>query len=183
MAKKKNTDIRQISPERFSPHDLLLLAMARALAPKIMPALAAVAILPSHLRVHVAGRVHPANWDDQGNVIVGERLAQDFSPCHLSNRSRPMPTGLLIMADFAVAAVEGRSALKSMNEAWEVWHCALGLTGSLEDQANARWAPPSAMTAQDAEAALSAAVALPYLLAHPVPVVREWAFENMHLLG
>lgn len=206
MAIQKST-FRHRGPEWFHASELERLAMVRMLAPSVMPALAALAVLPPgwleavtwppkgplgpHIASPIAARVVNFKWDAQGNIVeyAGAQL--------LSQKTygwNEVPVKIMIIRPaFEIAALSHvqapaadlRARLKRQRKFPSAWgtEAAFARWGKFfcECPDDPRWCPPPQMTPDEAHAALSAATALPYLLADPHPAVREWAIKDLVL--
>lgn len=195
---RQNPHFRHRGPEWFYAAELHQLAMMRAITPHLLPALAALAVLPpdvfGRLKMHLdflrdlrAGIVEhvrvltqisgaSGRWND-GLVEMHIRPTLNLALCvHPQEESDHLRARQKRFRDPVAAASRAKYD----------WYCGQGFVGecSLKNcREDPHWLPsPPPMTAPEAESALSAPVALPYLLARPEPLVRQWAFEHLHLL-
>lgn len=177
--------------------------MVRTVAPNLMPALAALAVLPLGcfgVGAVLVPRLLAFSRDEQGNIVeYNDRYA--YGPNRYAhgwddNSIRE----LLIRPAMEIAACSHAQAETAelrtrhtrlmglggwgpwVHRVEDDWYRAQGFTSwrALRDaRGDPQWLPPPPMTPLEADAALSATIALPYLLASHIPEVRQWAVVNL----
>lgn len=194
---RKTSRFRHHGPAWFHAAELHQLAMVRTLVPEIMPALAALAVLPPD---DLLAFVMTLKGEIVANAVAGTQISGASGHGHASTVEKILIRPAMTLAvcahpeatvnDLLTRRKRFRDPMAIAGSAKYDWPCgpamAFWQTSWCKDPYFLPLPPP--MTPDEAELALSPIIALPWLLARPgmgvqERMVRAWAFEHLELVA